>query len=47
MAHFYKKVYQDYYDKKLHSSDEAQIDMYQKKDIDSTIEFDKKRFSVE
>lgn len=47
MAHFYKKVYQDYYDKKLHSSDEAQIDMYQKKDINSTIEFDKKRFSVE
>jgi hypothetical protein len=47
MAQFYKKVYQDYYDKKLHSSDEAQIDMFQKKDIDSTIEFDKKRFSVE
>jgi len=47
MAQFYKKVYQDYYDKKLHSSDEAQIDMFQKKDINSTIGFDKKRFSVE
>ena len=47
MAMLYKKVYQDYYGKKLHSADEAQIDMYQKKDIDSTIEFDKKRFSVE
>ena len=40
MAFYYKCVYQDYYNKKLHSSDEAQIDMYQKKDIDSTIEFD-------
>jgi hypothetical protein len=47
MALLYKKVYQDYYDKKLHSTDDAQIDMYQKKDIDSTIGFDKKRFSKE
>ena len=47
MAIIYKKVYQDYYDKKLHSADEAQIDMYQKKDIDTTINFDKKRFSKE
>jgi hypothetical protein len=47
MALLYKKVYQDHYDKKLHSTDDAQIDMYQKKDIDSTIEFDKKRFSKE
>ena len=47
MAIIYKKVYQDYYDKKLHSTDNAQIDMYQKKDIDSTIGFDKKRFSKE
>jgi len=47
MAFFYKKVYQDYYGKKLNPSDGAQIDMYQKKDIDSTIGFDKKRFSVE
>jgi len=47
MAFIYKKVYQDYYGKKLHSSDEAQIDMYQKKDIDTTINFDKKRFSKE
>ena len=47
MAFFYKKVYQDYYGKKLHSTDDAQIDMYQKKDIDTTINFDKKRFSKE
>lgn len=47
MAFFYKKVYQDYYDKKLHPSDEAQIDMYQKKDIEGTIKTDRKRFSVE
>jgi hypothetical protein len=47
MAIIYKKVYQDYYGKKLHSADEAQIDMYQKKDIDTTINFDKKRFSKE
>ena len=47
MAFFYKKVYQDYYSKNIHPADEAQIDMYQKKDIDSTIEFDKKRFSKE
>ena len=47
MAFIYKKVYQDYYGKKLHSADEAQIDMYQKKDIDTTINFDKKRFSKE
>ena len=47
MAIIYKKVYQDHYDKKLHSADEAQIDMYQKKDIDTTINFDKKRFSKE
>ena len=47
MAFFYKKVYQDYYGKKLHSADDAQIDMYQKKDIDTTINFDKKRFSKE
>jgi hypothetical protein len=47
MAQFYKKVYQDYYGKKLNPSDEAQIDMYQKKDVDTTINFDKKRFSVE
>ena len=47
MALLYKKVYQDHYDKKLHSTDDAQIDMYQKKDIDSTIESDKKRFSIE
>ena len=46
MAFFYKKVYQDYYSKKLHPSDEKQIDMYQKKDIESTIKFDKKRFKV-
>ena len=47
MAFIYKKVYQDYYGKKLHSADDAQIDMYQKKDIDTTINFDKKRFSKE
>ena len=47
MAFIYKKVYQDYYGKKLHSTDDAQIDMYQKKDIDTTINFDKKRFSKE
>jgi len=47
MAIIYKKVYQDYYGKKLNPSDEAQIDMYQKKDVDTTINFDKKRFSVE
>ncbi len=47
MAFFYKKVYQDYYSKNIHPADEAQIDMYQKKDIVSTIEFDKKRFSKE
>lgn len=27
MAFYYKCVYQDYYNKKLHSSDEAQIDI--------------------
>ena len=47
MAFMYKKVYQDYYGKKLHPNDEAQIDMYQKKDIEGTIRTDKKRFSVE
>lgn len=47
MALLYKKVYQDYYGKKLHSTDIEQIDMYQKKDIKSTINFDKKRFSIE
>ena len=50
MAFIYKKVYQDYYNKNLHSSDEAQIDMYQEKDIDSTLSFNKKfknRFSVD
>ena len=47
MAPFYKKVYQDYYGKKLDSTDSAEIDTYQKKDIDSTINFDKKRFSVD
>ena len=50
MAFIYKKVYQDYYNKKLHSSDEAQIDMYQEKDIDSTLSFNKQfknRFSVD
>ena len=47
MAQFYKKVYNDYYGKKLNLADEAQIDMYQKKDVDTTINFDKKRFSVE
>mgnify|MGYP001451435748 FL=1 len=47
MALLYKKVYQDYYGKKLHSTDIEQIDMYQKKDIKSTVNFDKKRFSIE
>ncbi len=50
MAFIYKKVYQDYYNKKLHSTEEEQIDMYQKKDIDSTLSFNKKfknRFSVD
>jgi hypothetical protein len=47
MAQLYKKVYHDYYGKKLNPSEEAQIDMYQKKDIESTINFDKKRFSIE
>ena len=47
MAPFYKKVYQDYYGKKLNSTDSTEIDTYQKKDIDSTINFDKKRFSVD
>ena len=50
MAFIYKKVYQDYNNKNLHSSDEAQIDMYQEKDIDSTLSFNKKfknRFSVD
>ena len=50
MAFIYKKVYQNYYNKNLHSSDEAQIDMYQEKDIDSTLSFNKKfknRFSVD
>ena len=47
MAQFYKKVYHDYYGKKLNPGDEAQVDMYQKKDVDTTINFDKKRFSVE
>ena len=47
MAPFYKKVYQDYYGKKLNSTDSMEIDTYQKKDIDSTINFDKKRFSVD
>ena len=47
MAQFYKKVYHDYYGKKLNLADEAQVDMYQKKDVDTTINFDKKRFSVE
>ena len=50
MAFIYKKVYQDYYGKKLNLTDEKQIDMYQEKDIDSTLSFNKKfknRFSVE
>jgi len=47
MALIYKKVYQEHYGKKLQSSEIEQIDMYQKKDIKSTINFDKKRFSVE
>ena len=47
MSHIYKKVYQDYYGKKLNPADEAQINMYQKKDIESTVAFDKERFSVE
>ena len=47
MAFFYKKVYQDYYGKKLNPADEAQINMYQEKDIEGTIKTDRKRFSVE
>tara|TARA_Y100001958_G_C21248485_1_gene581305 strand:- start:6260 stop:7183 length:924 start_codon:yes stop_codon:yes gene_type:complete len=47
MAPFYKKVYQDYYGKKLNPTDEKEVDTYQQKDITSTIDFDKKRFSVE
>lgn len=47
MSHIYKRVYQDYYGKKLNPADEAQINMYQKKDIESTVAFDKERFSVE
>ena len=47
MAMLYKKVYQDYYGKKLNSTDSEAIDTYQKKDIDTTINFDKKRFSKE
>lgn len=47
MAFFYKKVYQDYYGKKLNPQDEAQVDMYQEKDIEGTISTDRKRFSKE
>ena len=47
MAPFYKKVYQDYYGKKLNPTDAKEVDTYQQKDITSTIDFDKKRFSVE
>lgn len=46
MAFFYKKVYQDYYGKELNPNDEAQIDLYQKEDIEATIKSDAKRFSV-
>ena len=47
MAFFYKKVYQDYYGKKLNPQDEAQVDMYREKDIEGTISTDRKRFSKE
>ena len=50
MAFIYKKVYQDYYGKKLNSTDSEAVDTYQKKDIDSTLGFNKKfknRFSVD
>ena len=50
MAFIYKKVYQDYYGKKLNSTDSEAVDTYQKKDIDSTLSFNKKfknRFSVD
>jgi len=44
MSFYYKKVYQDHYGKKLNPNDEAQVNMYQKKDIETTINFDKQRF---
>jgi hypothetical protein len=47
MSYYYKKVFEDFYGKKLNKEEESQIDMLQQKDVESTINFDKKRFSVE
>lgn len=47
MSYYYKKVYEDFYGKKLNKEEESEIDMLQQKDVESTINFDKKRFSVE
>jgi hypothetical protein len=47
MSYYYKKVFEDFYGKKLNKEEESQIDMLQQKDVESTISFDQKRFSVE
>ena len=47
MAYYYKKVFEDFYGKKLTKEEDSQIDMFQQKDVESTISFDQKRFSVE
>ena len=46
-AYYYKKVFEDFYGKKLNKEEDSQIDMLQQKDVEATINFDKKRFSVE
>jgi hypothetical protein len=47
MSYYYKKVFEDFYGKKLNKEEESQIDMLQQKDVEATINFDQKRFSVE